>query len=56
MKEADYITATNLVKVKMAQSIVRDLFPDKCVLSTEQIEVLKILNRWEGKLYGEVGK
>jgi hypothetical protein len=49
--EDDYITLTNLAKVRIIVDIVRDLFPDgKIITTSARDSMLSLLNRWEDEL------
>ena len=51
MTEDDYITLTNLAKVRIIVDIVRDLFPDgKIITTSARDSMLSLLNRWEDEL------
>lgn len=56
MKESDYIRATNLVKIRIAKDVVRDILPieieDKLAVAT----ILGILRNMESKIENEVLK
>ena len=51
MKENEYITVTNLVNVKNALSLIRDVTPDKVIKKPEYHKVLGILSTWERDLH-----
>jgi len=55
MKEKDYIAASNLVKVRMAQQICGGIFTDKDITAEEQAAVMETLYQWEAKLVKKVG-
>ena len=51
MTEDDYITLTNLAKVRIIVDIVRDLFPDGKIITASALDsMLPLLNRWEDEL------
>lgn len=55
MNEADYIKATNRVKVSMALTILRDVLPSKNlqygIEGQELHKVMHILNKIESRLF-----
>lgn len=47
MKEKDYIAATNLVKIRLARHLIRDILVDGEANIKNQEFIQKILYNWE---------
>jgi len=51
MKESEYIKIRNLQRIETAKSLISNCLPDEIVDSSERAMVVKILQKWESKLY-----
>ena len=50
MKDKDYILATNLTKIRVLNSVTRNLFVDS-IIKKEELQILLLMfQRWEAKI------
>jgi len=54
MKEKDYITVTNRVKVSIVKDVLRDVLPDdNIILTNEWRDIIIKISDWEVKLMNQ---